>query len=369
MKTLWTRAALAAALALACAGLSGCGSDAQSREAAKAEEAEKADRVPVEVGSVVTGNLAPTYAATANLEAERDAKLVVEIAGEVVEILVEEGDHVAAGQVLARIDARWQSLELRQQQSLADRLAHDVSRNDRLLDKSMISREAYDQARYARDTQDAAVGLARLAVDKTAIRAPYAGVVTRRHIKQGQWLKLQDPAFEIADFSELKARIDVPERVAHLLAAGQPVVLGVVVEENSVLAMGVFISATTKVVDRATGTVGAVIAVDNPEGVLRPGLFVRLAVNYEQIADATLMPKSAVVGNGSATHVWVVEDTKVAQREVRLGVENGSQVQVIEGLAVGATVVTVGQSGLKDGDKVVVVTASEVDPASATAAL
>ncbi|HQW64644.1 MAG TPA: efflux RND transporter periplasmic adaptor subunit [Pseudomonadota bacterium] len=367
MKTLWTRAALAAALALACAGLSGCGSDAQSREAAKAEEAEKADRVPVEVGSVVTGNLAPTYAATANLEAERDAKLVVEIAGEVVEILVEEGDHVAAGQVLARIDARWQSLELRQQQSLADRLAHDVSRNDRLLDKSMISREAYDQARYARDTQDAAVGLARLAVDKTAIRAPYAGVVTRRHIKQGQWLKLQDPAFEIADFSELKARIDVPERVAHLLAAGQPVVLGADALPGHELSGTV--ERVSPVVDRATGTVGAVVAVDNPDGVLRPGLFVRLAVNYEQIADATLMPKSAVVGNGSATHVWVVEDTKVAQREVRLGVENGSQVQVIEGLAVGATVVTVGQSGLKDGDKVVVVTAAEVDPASATAAL
>lgn len=364
MKTSWTRAALAAALALALAGLSGCGGDAQSREVAKAEEA---DRVPVEVGSVVTGDLAPTYAATANLEAERDAKLVVEIAGEVVEILVEEGDHVAAGQVLARIDARWQSLELRQQQSLADRLSHDVSRNDRLLDKSMISREAYDQARYARDTQDAAVGLARLAVDKTAIRAPYAGVVTRRHIKQGQWLKLQDPAFEIADFSELKARIDVPERVAHLLAAGQPVVLGADALPGRELAGTV--ERVSPVVDRATGTVGAVIAVDNPDGVLRPGLFVRLAVNYEQIADATLMPKAAVVGSGSATHVWVVNDTQVEQREVRLGVENGSQVQVIEGLAAGATVVTVGQSGLKDGDKVVVVTAASVDPASATAAL
>jgi membrane fusion protein (multidrug efflux system) len=367
MKTLSTRAALAAALALALGGLSGCGADAQSRELArKAEEAEAA-RVPVEVASVVTGHLAPTYAATANLEAERDAKLVVEIAGEVVEILVEEGDRVAAGQVLARIDARWQSLELRQQQSLADRLAHDVSRNDRLLDKSMISREAYDQARYARDTQDAAVGLARLAVDKTAIRAPYAGVVTRRHIKQGQWLKLQDPAFEIADFSELKARIDVPERVAHLLAAGQPVVLDADALPGHALAGTV--ERVSPVVDRTTGTVGAVIAVDNPEGVLRPGLFVRLEINYEQIADATLMPKSAVVGNGSTTHVWVVEDTQVQQREVRLGVENGTLVQVVDGVAAGATVVTVGQSGLKDGDKVVVVTASAVDPASATAAL
>ena len=82
-----------------------------------------------------------------------------------------------------------------------------------------------------------------------------------------------------------------------------------------------------------------------------------------------VVPVSAVVGNASATHVWVVEDTKGAQREVRLGVENGSQVQVIEGLAAGATVVTVGQSGLKDGDTVVVVTAASVDPASATAAL
>ena len=367
MKTLWTRAALAAALALACAGLSGCGSDAQSREAAKAEEAEKADRVPVEVGSVVTGNLAPTYAATANLEAERGAKLVVEIAGEVVEILVEEGDHVAAGQVLARIDARWQSLELRQQQSLADRLKHDVDRNDRLLDKSMISREAYDQARFARDTQAAAVGLAQMAVDKTAIRAPYAGVVTRRHVKQGQWLKLQDAAFEIADFTDLKARIDVPERVAHLLAAGQPVAL--VADALPGLELSGTVERVSPVVDRATGTVGAVVAVDNSKGVLRPGLFVRLAVNYEQIADATLMPKSAVVGNGTTTHVWLVEDQKVKQRQVHLGVENGSMVQVVEGLSAGAVVVTVGQTGLKDGDTVQVVTATELDPASATAAL
>ena len=364
MKTLWTRAALAASLALAVAGLSGCGGDAQSREVAKADAV---DRVPVEVGSVVTGDLSPTYAATTNLEAEREARIVAEIPGEVVEILVEEGDHVAAGQVLARIDSRWQSLELRQQQSLADRLAHDVSRNDRLLDKSMISREAYDQARFARDTQAAAVGLAKMAVDKTAIRAPYAGVVTRRHVKQGQWLKLQDAAFEIADFTELKARIDVPERVAHLLAAGQPVAL--VADALPGLELDGTVERVSPVVDRATGTVGAVVAVDNSKGVLRPGLFVRLAVNYEQIADATLMPKSAVVGNGTTTHVWLVEDQKVKQRQVHLGVENGSMVQVIEGLSAGAVVVTVGQTGLKDGDTVQVVTASDVDPASATAAL
>ena len=76
-----------------------------------------------------------------------------------------------------------------------------------MLDRHLISRETADRTRYDRDTQTAAVGLARLTLDRSAIRAPYAGVITRRHIKAGQWLETQTAAFEMADFSTLKARI------------------------------------------------------------------------------------------------------------------------------------------------------------------
>jgi membrane fusion protein (multidrug efflux system) len=361
------RVALVAALASAMAGLTACGDSAQSKELTKAEAPAK---VPVEVGQVVAGALEPTYAATTTLEADREASLVAEIQGEVVEILVEEGDRVEAGQVLARVDSRWQSLELRQAQSVADRLAHESERSDRLLKRNMVSREAHDRARFDRETQQAAVDLARLNVTRSSIRAPYAGVITRRHIKQGQWLKVTDPAFQIADFDSLKARVNVPERVSGIIQAGQPV--GFTADALGGESFEATVERVAPVVDRASGTVGVTVNVDNTAGRLRPGLFVRLGVRYQQIADATLLPKSAVISDGAAQRVFVVEAGTARERQVELGLENGEHVQVVAGVEPGATVVTVGQSSLKDGDLVQVIntdSAQVADASSATAAL
>jgi len=339
----------AISLALA-AGLSGCGSEASSKPLA--EKSEPA-AVPVEVASVTSGALEPTYAATATLEAEREAVVRTEMPGEIVEILVEEGDAVAAGQVLAKLDDARVALELKQVATVADRLKHEAERSEKLRERDMISQEAYDRTRYERDTQRAAVDIARHSLSQGVIRAPYAGVVTRRHVKEGQWLALQQPAFEIADFSELKARLDVPERQATALAAGQPVRFTVDALGGKTIAGTV--ERTSPVVDRASGTVSVTLAVDNAEQVLRPGLFVRVAVSYDQIADATLLPKAAVIAEPDRNRVFVVENGIVDERVVALGHETEAMVQVLSGLEPGASVVTVGQSALKDGDKVAVV--------------
>ncbi len=367
MSRILIRAALAAALASAMAGLTACGDSAQSKELAKAETPAK---VPVEVGAVIAGALEPVYAATTTLEADREAKLVAEIQGEIVEILVEEGDRVAAGQVLARVDSSWQSLELRQAKSIEDRLAHDAARSERLLERNMVSREAHDRARFDRQTQQAAVDLAQLSVSKTAIRAPYAGVITRRHIKQGQWLKVSDVAFEIADFDSLKARLNVPERVSSIIRAGQPV--GFTADALGPHAFDATVERVAPVVDRSSGTVGVTVNVDNRDGKLRPGLFVRLGVRYQQIADAVLLPKSAVISDGNAQRLFVIEGDKAIERKVELGLENGNHVQVVAGVEAGATVVTVGQSSLKDGDLVQIInsdSAALAVVATATASL
>lgn len=342
---------LAIALALS-AGLSGCGGASEAKPLA---DKPKVPAAPVEVAAVTEGALAPTYAATATLEAEREAVVRSEMPGEILKILVEEGDRVAAGQVLARLDDARVQLELRQVATVADRLKHEAQRSEKLLERDMISREAYDRARYERDTQDAAVAIVRHNLDRGEIRAPYAGIITRRHVKEGQWLALQQPAFEIADFTELKARIDVPEREAMALAAGQPVSIAA-----DALAGRTFtgtVERSSPVVDRASGTVGVTLAVDNPDMVLRPGLFVRVAVTYDQIANATLVPKSAIIADAGRNRVFVIENGVADERDVTLGHENGALVQVLSGLDPGASVVTVGQSALKDGDTVAVINA------------
>ena len=353
--------------------MAGCGADAGAKSTAKVEAPAKAKAdaipaVPVEVAAVAAGKLAPSYVATTNLEAEREAQVRAEVAGEVVAVLVEEGDHVEAGQVLARIDGKKQAIELRQVNSVLDRLDHDAKRNERLVERRMISREAYDQTRYEQDVQRAAAGLAANTLSKTEIRAPYAGVVTRRWVKQGQWLKMQDPAFDVADFDNLRARVNVPERASGLIKAGQPVAFTADALPGTNFAATV--ERVAPVVDRTSGTVGAIVRIDNRDGALRPGLFVRLAIEYQHIDEATLMPKIAVIANESSAHVFVVDGGKARKRAVTLGVENGESVQVLAGVEPGNTVVTLGQQSLKDGDAVQVVSGeTAVAGAESTASL
>jgi membrane fusion protein (multidrug efflux system) len=357
------RSFMLAGVLAATAGLSACGGDAKSQVV----EAPAAPRgTPVEVAAVERGELAPVYLATAALEAEREATLLAEMAGEVVSIEVEEGDRVVAGQVLARVDHTRQALELRQVESVADRLAHDVARNETLVERRMISREAYDRARYESDTQVAAVALKRLDLGKTAIRAPYAGVVTRRFVKDGQWLKREDKVFAIADFSRLQARIDVPERSVALIRPGVPVSF----EADAIpgRAFEARIERVAPVVDQASGTVAAVVQIDNADASLRPGLFVRLGVNYERVSDALLVPRSALIEDDGRRHVFLVADGKALKREVVLGLADGERVQVLEGLAAGDQVVVVGQNALVDGTAVRALAAASAEAASAATA-
>lgn len=345
---------LSTALAIGAAALAGCGASAGEADGKAAADAKKeVPAVPVEVAQVESGVLEPVYAATATLEAEREATIRAEMPGEILAVLVEEGDRVVKGQPLARLDAERSSLQVKQASTLVERMTSETARAEKLLGRQMISREAYDRMRYERDTQRAVVDIAAHSVDKSVVRAPYDGVITRRHVKQGQWLVAQAPTFDIADFSELTARLDVPERQAELLKAGQPVKL--VADALAGKAYSGTVERLAPVVDRASGTVGVTLAVDNAESMLRPGLFVRVAVSYERIADATLLPKQAVVAAPDRQHVFVVAAGVAKQRVVSLGLENGNHVQVLEGVEPGATVVTVGQSGLKDGDKVQVV--------------
>ena len=375
MRKLLIRGGFALGLAALVPLMAGCGADAGAKTTAKAEakpevKAESAPAVPVEVAAVASGPLAPSYVATTNLEADREARVMAEVQGQVVDVLVEEGDHVVAGQVLARIDGEKQAIELRQVESVLKRLDHDAKRNERLAERRMISREALEQTQYEQDVQRAAMGLAAVSLRKTEIRAPYAGVVTRRWVKQGQWLKLQDPVFDLADFDSLRARVNVPERASGLIKAGQPVAFTADALPGSDFAATV--ERVSPVVDRASGTVGAIVRVDNRDGALRPGLFVRLSIEYQRIDSATLMPKIAVIANEKDAHVFVVDGGKARRRTVTLGVESGESVQVLAGVEPGSRVVTLGQQSLKDGDDVQVVSGEQeaaAAGASATASL
>lgn len=330
-------------------GLAACGSS-DAKPVAETADA----RVPVETVLPSRQDWVRTWSGTATLSAERAATLVSETGGEVVQILVEEGDRVVAGQVLARIDGERARLTLAQSASVTQRLEHEATRSERLLARHMVAADAAERTRFERDAQRAATDLAALGYAKREIRAPYAGVVTRRHIKRGQWLSANAAAFDIADFNDLVADVAVPEKELAGLKPGQPVSI-----EADAFRDGAFIGEVERigaVVDGASGTATVRIDVNERDTPLRPGQFVRIAIEREHLADALLLPKAAVVfDEAAAASVVAVRDGKAEHRRIALGGEQDGFVRVTDGLSEGTPVVRIGQSQLSDGDAVVVV--------------
>ena len=348
--------------ALVGAGLSGC-NQSDAKPVAASGGADSA--IAVETVQLKRGELVRIFAGTATLAAERAASLVSENGGEVLKIYVEEGDRVAAGQILARIDGERARLAVMQTASVAKRLDHEAERAGQLLDKHMIAADAVERARFERDAQRAAVDLAALSFSKSEIRAPYAGVITRRHIKQGQWLSPNGQAFEIADFDDLVADLPVPEKELAGLRAGQPVSI-----RADAFRDGEFIGEVERigaVVDAASGTASVRIDVAEADTPLRPGQFVRIAIERERIADALLLPKGALLMDGRRAAVFAVSDGLAHRIPVVIGGEHDGWVQVLDGLADDAEIVSLGQAQLNDGDAVAVVnrTAANTMPTGA----
>lgn len=355
---------LAASLTLAAcggapdAGKNDAGSDAEQAEAKSGEGKDgkkpaEAVKVPVEVARATRSAVTAAFQGTANLSAEAEAEVISKASGVILEILVEEGDRVKAGQVLARLESDRQRLSLKQSEANLRKLESDFKRQREMFERKLIPQDAFERARYDLDTQRATYDIAKLELSYTEIRAPIDGVVSRRSVKLGNLVQPNQSLFKIDDFDPLEAFINVPEREMRLIAAGQPVQMLVDALPEAVFTGSV--DRVSPVVDATTGTFRVVAQFRDESGRLRSGMFGRVRIVYDQRADALVVPRAALVGDVADASLYVIEDDTAKRRKVRLGYTDGGQVEVIEGVSEGEQVVTLGQAALRDGAKVQVI--------------
>ena len=343
--------------ALALAMLGACGQ--QQQEQKKADTA-----VPVEIARVTTGPIDAAYRGTATLEAEDEATVVAKTGGVIEQVLAEEGERVRQGQVLARMETDRLKLEVARAKAEADKARENFERNTRIHEKNLISKELYDQSRFALDAARAAYELAALTLRESEIRAPITGVISARYIKVGNAIQPNSQAFKITQMDTLHAHIYVPERDIHKLAPKQTATL--VVDAWPDKAFQGAILRVNPVVDAGTGTVKVTVAMVGGQAELKPGMFGRVEIRYDRRESATLVPKDAVLTEDAAQSVFVVHDGKAQRRPIRIGYSDSRNYEVLEGLKAGDQVVTTGQASLKEDAKVHVVNAA--DGAAAPAA-
>ena len=279
--------------------------------------------------------------------------MVAKTSGVALEVLVEEGDVVRAGQVLVRIDADRARLNLAQVDAQVKKLEANFGRASELVKQQMVSVGDHDQLRYDLENARATWRLAQLELSYANVTAPIAGVVASRSIKPGNFVQINTPIIRIVDNSRLEATLNVPERDLTTLRQGLPVRMQV-----DALAGQRFegvVDRIAPVVDAGSGTFRVVCAFDPEDGALQPGMFARISIDYDNRAAALAIPRPALLEDDGETAVFVVRDGIAVRTVITTGYVDGGFIEVREGLSEGDRVVTAGKVALRDGSPVQVV--------------
>jgi membrane fusion protein (multidrug efflux system) len=291
-------ALLAVALAVgmtACKVKTGDGKDEGGKDGK--EQADKApEAVPVEVAKAARRSIAASYTGTAPLEARAESQVVAKTSGVALQVLAEVGQPVRAGQVLVRFDSARAALQAAQSEAQLRKLEANYKRSQQLFAQQLVSANDLDQLRYDVENIRAVNRLAKLELSYANVTAPISGVIAERSIKTGNFVQINTPIFRIVDTARLEAVLNVPERELATLKAGLPVQLSVDALPGKPFQGRV--DRVAPVIDSGSGTFRVICAFDGG-GLLQPGMFGRIRIDYDQRADAPVIPRNALLDDES----------------------------------------------------------------------
>ncbi len=319
---------------------------------------------PVRILEIGGGGVAGERTFPARIGASQRAEVSFRVSGRVQTLAVKEGDTVAQGQLLARLDPTDFEIVVRDRQARYDNAKRNFDRAKELITGGNISKIDYDQmeTEYRRAQTD--LDAAKQNLEYTTLNAPFAGTITRRFVQQHEEVLAKQTVLNLQNLNLLEVQIDVTEGLIRTLrrpaaADGVPISPPAVAEFEDV--PGVRYPLTLKEVsteaDPQTQTFHVTYTMPAPEAVrVLPGMTATVRVDLSEATDAPVaywVPARAVVGDASlAARVWLYRDGTAVPRPVTVGRMDGDQIEVLEGLEPGDRVITVGAAFLAEGMKV-----------------
>jgi len=327
--------------------LAGC-SDADALDAETEVEQEQVIAIPVEAESVHTGAISSSYATTAILEAKEEAFVVARASGIIEEIVVEEGDYVEKGQILAQLDKRRYELNLAKARADLTGLERELEKINKVYSQKLVSDDTYDKLVAQYESAKASLHLAELDLKETTITAPISGFVAERNAKVGNLTESfqRERMFHIVQQQNLQGIVYLPENELQNVAVGQPATLIVAALGDKRLQASV--ARISPVIDGTTGTFKVTLAVPNDNHLLKAGMFTDVALEYARHEASTLIPRRSLVTMDNQHSVFVVVDNVATKTDIVIGFEQGEMIEVISGLKGNEKVVTAGHQNLKD---------------------
>jgi membrane fusion protein (multidrug efflux system) len=302
-----------------------------------------------------------TINAIGTMAAVRGVTVSADLPGIVDQILFESGDAVREGQVLVVLDTRQEQAQMAAAEAQRVLTRLNFNRMQELLDQRVISKAEYDSATAESRQSEAKVGEIRAAIERKTIRAPFSGILGIRQINKGQYLAGGDPVVPLQSLNPIYVNFGVPQQAIAQVRVGRGV--RIITESLGSHALEGRLTAIDSVVDETTRNIQVQATLANPDGKLRPGMFVQTEMVLGANQSVVALPASAISYAPYGDSVFIVSDMKddkghtyrgVRQQIVKLGPARGDQIAVISGINPGDEVVTSGLFKLRNGAAVLV---------------
>lgn len=303
--------------------------------------------IPVEAAPVETGRVVLAIPAVGSLRSYESVTVAPEIAGRLDAILVEEGQRVTKGTLIAKLDQSVYRAQLAQAMASVELSKADVERAQRMLQKDVASVQTVQQAESRLRASMADIAVAQANLGKTEITAPFDGILGLRQVSIGDYLEAGDEIINLEQIDPLKVDFRIPETYFSIAKVGQTITLKVDALPGETFEGKIYV--IDPLIDREGRSIIIRAEVPNGSDRLRPGLFVSIDLVYDARENAVLVPEQAIVPIGEKRFVFRIVDGIAKQTEVELGIRQAGKVEVRKGLATGDTVVTAGQLKIADG--------------------
>jgi len=298
-----------------------------------------------------------TWNAIGSVTAVQGVTVSADLPGIVETISFESGQMVPAGAVLVRLDTKQEEAQLAAAEAAKELSSLNQKRAKGLVEQGIQAQSDLDRLDAEYKQADAKIGEIRATIQRKTIRAPFAGVLGIRQVNLGQYLDGGAPVVPLQSIRPVYVNFAVPQQEVAQLKIGFPI--HVTAEGAVGVASDGKITAFDSVINESTRNVQVQATMDNKDGTLRPGMFVKTNVGMGTADAAVTIPASAVAYAPYGDSVFVVEQVKdpkggksylgVRQQFVKIGGSRGDQVAVTSGVKPGETVVTSGVFKLRNG--------------------
>jgi membrane fusion protein (multidrug efflux system) len=297
-----------------------------------------------------------TLTAIGTMAAVQGVTVSADLPGTVERITFDSGQAVQAGQVLAVLDTKQEQAQLAAVEAGRELARLTFNRLQGLLSERVISRAEFDRASAEMTQADARANEIRAVIERKTIRAPFAGILGLRQVNLGQYLAGGDPLVTLQSLNPIYVNFGVPQQSTGQVPVGRSVRI---TTDNAVgTEWRGRVTAIDSLVDESTRNIQVQATLGNPDGKLRPGMFVQAEVVLGPSQRVVSLPASAISYAPYGDSVFIVTDMKtedgkpyrgVRQQFVKVGPARGDQVAILSGIKPGEEVATSGLFKLRNG--------------------